>query len=176
MRWTLRVPLAIIPIFALLAIAPCQAQQTDAASNTPKDQQAGTAGNLEVLSNTQGVDFGPYLSKLLQKIRTNWYKFIPDEARPPQLAAGVTSVEFAILKSGQVGGMKIVQGSGMLPLDRAAWGGITASNPFDPLPEQFKGPYLALRMHFFYNPKKLPPNEQPTPAPVHSPVEKPQPH
>ena len=48
-------------------------------------------------------------------------------------------------------------GQEMCALDRAAWGGITACNPFDPLPQQFKGDYLALRMHFYYNPEKLPP-------------------
>ncbi len=31
-------------------------------------------------------------------------------------------------------------------------GGITASNPFRPLPIDFKGPYLALRLRFYYNP------------------------
>ena len=40
------------------------------------------------------------------------------------------------------------------PLDRAAWGGITASNPFPPLPSNFGGPYLALRFRFYYNPEQ----------------------
>jgi hypothetical protein len=50
--------------------------------------------------------------------------------------------------------MKIVGPSGDIPLDRAAWGGITASDPFAPLPNAFHGPYLALRFHFYYNPGK----------------------
>jgi len=37
-------------------------------------------------------------------------------------------------------------------LDRAAYGGITASNPFPPLPSEFRGSYLELRFNFFYNP------------------------
>jgi len=53
-------------------------------------------------------------------------------------------------------------------MDRAAWGGITASNPFDRLPEQFTGPYLALRMHYFYNPKKGEIPSQPAPGAVDS--------
>ena len=28
-----------------------------------------------------------------------------------------------------------------------------ASDPFSPLPHEFHGPYLALRITFFYNPK-----------------------
>ncbi len=50
--------------------------------------------------------------------------------------------------------MRLVGQSGDIALDRAAWGGITASNPFPPLPSEFHGNYLALRFHFFYNPAK----------------------
>ncbi len=115
---------------------------------------ARTAGNLEVLSDTQGVDFGPYLSRVLQAVRMNWYNLIPEAARPPLLKRGKVSIEFAILPDGRVAGMKITGPSGDVSLDRAAWGGITASNPFAPLPSEYHGPYLALRFHFYYNPAK----------------------
>src|SRR5664279_1232746 len=115
---------------------------------------ARTGGNLEVLSDTQGVDFGPYLSRVLQAVRMNWYNLIPEAARPPLLERGKVSIEFAILPDGKVAGMRITGPSGDVSLDRAAWGGITASNPFAPLPGEFHGPYLALRFHFYYNPAK----------------------
>ena len=120
----------------------------------PGGTAARVQGNLEVLSDTQGVDFGPYLSRVLQAVRMNWYNLIPEEARPPLLKKGKVSIEFVILKDGKVAGMKIVGPSGDVPLDRAAWGGITASVPFAPLPNEFHGPYLALRFHFYYNPGK----------------------
>ena len=69
---------------------------------------ARTAGNLEVLSDTQGVDFGPYLSRVLQAVRMNWYNIIPEAARPPLLERGKVSIEFAILPDGKVAGMKII--------------------------------------------------------------------
>jgi TonB family protein len=115
---------------------------------------ARVRGNLEVLSDTQGVDFGPYLERVLQVVRMNWYNLIPEEARPPLLKKGKVAIEFAITKDGKVAGMRIVAPSGDTPLDRAAWGGITASSPFAPLPNQFHGPYLALRFRFYYNPGK----------------------
>ena len=62
---------------------------------------ARTAGNLEVLSDTQGVDFGPYLSRVLQAVRMNWYNIIPEAARPPLLERGKVSIEFAILPGRQ---------------------------------------------------------------------------
>ena len=108
-------------------------------------------GNLEVLSDTQGVDFGPYLQRVLHDVKMNWYSLIPESA---QMKKGNLGIEFAITKDGKVAGMKLVFSSGDVPLDRAAWGGITASNPFPPLPTDFTGPYLALRFRFFYNPSK----------------------
>ncbi len=115
---------------------------------------ARVRGNLEVLSDTQGVDFGPYLERVLQAVRMNWYNIIPEEARPPLLKKGKVAIEFAITKDGKVAGMTLRLPSGDVALDRAAWGGITASAPFAPLPNEFHGPYLALRFHFYYNPGK----------------------
>jgi len=101
-----------------------------------------------------GVDFGPYLSRVLHDVRLNWYNLIPEVAREPLMKKGKVSVEFAILKDGHVAGMRLVSTSGDVSLDRAAIGGVTGSNPFPPLPNEFRGEYLALRFHFFYNPDK----------------------
>ena len=111
-------------------------------------------GNLEILSDTMGVDFGPYLERVLHDVRLNWYNLIPDVARAPLLKRGKVSIEFAILKDGSVAGMKLDGPSGDISLDRAAWGGITASNPFPPLPSEFRGQYLQLVFHFYYNPDR----------------------
>jgi TonB family protein len=116
--------------------------------------QGKVGSNIDVLSDTMGVDFGPYLSRVLQVVRQNWYTLIPEIARPPLLTKGKVSIEFVIMKDGHVAGMRIISPSGAVPLDRAAWGGITASSPFAPLPAEFKGPYLALRFHFYYNPDR----------------------
>lgn len=115
--------------------------------------------NLEVLSDTEGVDFGPYLSRVVQSVRLNWYRLIPDEARAPLLKKGKVSIEFMILPDGKMAGIRISESSGNIAMDRSAWGGVTASAPFAPLPEEFDGPYLALRFHFQYNPSKRPPDQ-----------------
>ena len=108
-------------------------------------------GALDILSDTQGVDFGPYLQRILQDVRENWYHLIPESA---EMKKGKLAIEFAITKEGQVADMKLVASSGDAALDRPAWGSITASNPFPPLPSEFTGPYLALRFRFYYNPDK----------------------
>ena len=108
-------------------------------------------GSLEILSDTQGVDFGPYLQRILQDVRENWYRAIPESA---EMKKGKLQIEFAITKDGKVADMRLTYPSGDVALDRAAWAGISASNPFPPLPTEFTGPYLALRFRFYYNPDK----------------------
>jgi len=109
---------------------------------------------MEVLTDTMGVDFGPYLARVLQEVKQNWYRLIPDSAMPPIMKKGKLSIQFVILKDGKVSGMQLNVTSGDTALDRAAWGGITASNPFPPLPREFPGQYIGLRFNFYYNPDK----------------------
>lgn len=108
-------------------------------------------GALEILSDTQGVDFSPYLQRILQDVRENWYHLIPVSA---EMKKGKLAIEFAITKDGKVADMRLVASSGDVALDRPAWGSITASNPFPPLPGEFTGPYITLRFRFYYNPDK----------------------
>jgi TonB family protein len=106
-------------------------------------------GNLEILSDTQGVDFGPYLQRILQDVKANWYHLIPESA---EMKKGKLAIDFAIMKDGHVQGLVVRASSGDPALDRPAYGSITASDPFPPLPTEFTGPYLALRFRFYYNP------------------------
>ena len=115
-------------------------------------QANARVGPYEVLSDTMGVDFGPYLQRVLQVVRENWYQVIPPSAMPPLLKRGKVAIEFSILKNGQVGSIAYVSTSGDIALDRAAYGGITSSNPFQKLPAEFAGQALRLRFIFFYNP------------------------
>lgn len=115
-------------------------------------QPTARMGPMEITTDTQGVDFGPYLQRVLHDVKQHWYEIIPESAMPPLLKKGRVSIEFAITKNGEVAGLRYVSGSGDVALDRAAYGGITASNPFPPLPSQFRGSYLGLRFTFFYNP------------------------
>lgn len=113
-----------------------------------------THGNLEILSDTMGVDFGPYLRRLKLTVQDHWYQIMPQSAMPPEMKKGVVVVEFAILKDGRVAGLRVVRGSGDIALDRAAYGGITYSNPLPALPGNYGGDYLLLRASFYYNPDK----------------------
>jgi TonB family protein len=119
-------------------------------------QPTARMGPMEILTDTQGVDFGPYLARVLHDLKENWYHVLPASVLPPLYKKGKVSIDFAIGKNGQVEGIRYVSSSGDVALDRAAYGGITGSNPFQPLPKEFSGEYLGLRIHFLYNPD---PNE-----------------
>lgn len=98
-----------------------------------------------------GVDFNPYLRKILRQIYVTWLPLIPEEARPPLNKQGTTLVRFTILPNGQIGAMHLDGSSHDDALNRAAWGSITGVGQFPPLPAEFKGPNLELRIHYLVN-------------------------
>jgi TonB family protein len=102
-----------------------------------------------ILSDTKGVDFGPYLSRIIYIVRRNWISVIPESARLGE--KGRSGVVFEILKDGSVPQLRLVSSSGSDPLDRAAINGIHASVPFPPLPAEFTGNHLVLQFIFLYN-------------------------
>ncbi|HVG26386.1 MAG TPA: TonB C-terminal domain-containing protein [Acidobacteriaceae bacterium] len=116
---------------------------------------AGAAGALgtgvDILSDTQGVNFDPYLRRILREIYDQWIPLIPEEARPPLSKAGVTMIRFSILPDGRIGAMHLDGSTHDDALNRAAWGSITAVGQFPPLPSQFHGPNLELRIHYLVN-------------------------
>ena len=152
MKCAKRISLAVLFSCCVFSFA----QTTTPSEAVPEASPKATAsyGPLEVLTDTMGVDFGPYLKRVLEDVKVNWYNLVPKSAKAPPMKKGKLTIEFAILKDGTIGGMRLAATSGDVALDRAAWGGITASNPFLPLPYEFLGDYLGLRFTFWYNPDK----------------------
>ena len=114
-----------------------------------------SAGPLQagatILSDTQGVDFSSYMRRLHDIIQHSWDPLIPEEVNPPIAKRGIVGIRFSILPDGQIGDMKLETTSGDVALDKAAWWAITSSGQLPPLPKQFHGPELDLRVGFFYN-------------------------
>ena len=148
---------------ALLILAPAWGQSAKQTASQTGTQPSGnplsptnamSQGPIEILSDTKGVDFGPYLHGVLANVQRSWYAVMPQVAMAPELKQGKVIVEFSILKDGHVEHIRCASASGDVSLDRAAYGGISASNPFPPLPSQFTGDYLRLRFRFLYNPSR----------------------
>jgi TonB family protein len=118
---------------------------------TARGGSPGSAGGAEILSDTMGVDFGPYMKRIIYDTEHAWWPIIPDIARPPLNKQGKVLVRFKIMHDGSVKEMTLEGPSGDVALDRAAWAGIVGASPFPQLPKDFKGPYLELRFYFLYN-------------------------
>lgn len=104
---------------------------------------------LELKSDPMGVDFRPYLTQILATIRRNWYAVMPQSVKLGR--HGKVGLLFAIVKSGNVSKVTYAFQSGADALDKAAIAAISASNPFPPLPGEFKGDRVVLQLNFAYN-------------------------
>jgi outer membrane biosynthesis protein TonB len=112
----------------------------------------GTAyGGIEMLTPDEGVDFSNYLNRVYVTVKRNWFAVMPGSVELGE--KGIVVLTFKIMRDGSVPSDEpvIQRNSGKEPLDRAAYSSVRASNPFEPLPPQFKGPYIELRYTYLYN-------------------------
>jgi TonB family protein len=122
----------------------------DFGAGIPVEHQGLNTG-VDILSDTMGVNFNPYLKRILREIYNTWLPLIPEEARPPLNKQGETLIRFTILPDGRIGAMNLDGSTHDQAIDRAAWGSITGVGQFPPLPKEFHGPNLELRIHYLVN-------------------------
>lgn len=117
----------------------------------PTTFKMSPSDGVTILSDTQGVDFWPYLQRVLIKLKAQWLAEMPEEARMGD--KGKVTVLLTILPDGTVSAdrTQIESGSGKPSLDKATLDAIRRSTPFEPLPLPFYGPSLKLRIIFLYN-------------------------
>jgi outer membrane biosynthesis protein TonB len=121
-------------------------------------QSAGSDRSVDILSDTQGVNFQPYLGRIIRLIYEQWIPLLPEETRPPLNKSGFTALRITIMPDGNIhvqdgvhNGLVLDSSSHDEALDRAAWGSVTGVGQFPPLPKQFHGPNLELRIHYLVN-------------------------
>ena len=115
----------------------------------PSPYRPGSRAGVEIITPTQGVDFGSYLQNTIAMVKRNWYAKMPKEARAG--AKGKVVVQFQIIRDGNIERVSLEASSGNDTFDQAAVNAINAANPLAPLPAQFRGAYIELRFGFFYN-------------------------
>lgn len=117
----------------------------------PGGAQGSAYAGIQMLTPTEGVDFNDYLARVYQSVKRNWFAVMPVSVELGD--KGVVSLQFRIMRNGSVpsGEPGMVFSSGKDPLDHAAISSITSSNPFEPLPSAFSGPYIELRFTYYYN-------------------------
>jgi len=156
----MRISITLVVAAVLWAGSAVGAQT--APSNTPQQgpstsipdmlkPQSSTSG-IETLSDTEGIDAGPYLRQWHHITETTLQSLISKQANPSPLHSGTVIVRFKILPSGKVmdGSTILERSSGQPLLDKAVLDAISGS-AYPRLPEEFHGAYLELRVHWLYN-------------------------
>jgi len=118
----------------------------------------GTAGaGIQMLTDNEGVDFHDYFNRIYWIVYHNWMAVMPPSVSLGE--QGKLALHVKIMRDGSVPDMEpvLIYTSGKEPLDRAAIASIRSSNPFPPLPPQFKGPYIEIIYSYYYN--LQPPNQ-----------------
>jgi TonB family protein len=115
------------------------------ASSTPNSHPKGQTLGVEVLTDTRGVDFGPYIKQLIQKISESRF---PIKTSMRSDEEGSTLLRFTIDSEGKVTNLYLDESSHDGALDHAAWDSIAQAKVFPPLPKSFSGPNLSLRVRY----------------------------
>jgi TonB family protein len=102
-----------------------------------------------ILSDTRGVDFGPWLRFIYFRVRDNWYSVIPELIR--SRTKGKVVIIFDVLSDGRIENIQVVKSSGLSPYDRAAISSIKLSEPFANFPSSFSGNHITLQFSYYYN-------------------------
>lgn len=102
-----------------------------------------------ILSDTQGVNFGPWLTAVYFRVRNNWYSVIPQVYRSG--LKGVVVIVFDVRGNGTLEDLEIVRSSSFSPYDRAAISSLRLSEPLPNFPDAFKKDRLTLQFTYLYN-------------------------
>ena len=102
-----------------------------------------------IISDTQGVDFSPWLHLIYYRVRDNWYSVVPELIRTR--TKGKVVLIFDIRNNGRIDNMEVLRSSGLSPYDRAAVSSIKLSEPFPSFPPAFKGELITVQFTYLYN-------------------------
>lgn len=116
--------------------------------------QVAASAEVLLLSDPQGVDFGPYLNKeVLPALQKAWTKLAPSVAKSTAgKSKGKTVIEFSIQKDGSVSELKVKESFSDATLDTALLDSLKSVAPFHALPAQFKGKSLTLQFDLSFHP------------------------
>ena len=144
-----KISLLVLSIVLATGIT-AQGQSENARKAPARETSALSLSSMSLLSDTQGVNFAPYLVSWKKATQATWKRSTAQEAEVSDLRN--VTIRFKILPNGKImdGSMILESRSGSTPLDRAAWNALTSSR-YPSLPSQFQGPYLEMRTVFSYN-------------------------
>jgi hypothetical protein len=141
--------LVSVPLHPIGTVVLPNSDVPQSEGSIPKHGQARSS--LEMLTETEGIDFNAYLRTVYISVRQNWFAVMPPSVEKGE--QGVNTVEFRIMQDGKIPAdfVRLTVHSGKEDLDRASLTAIHALVPVDHLPEKFSQPFIALRITFYYN-------------------------
>jgi len=102
-----------------------------------------------IVSDTQGVDFSPWLHLIYYRVRDNWFSVIPELIRTR--TKGKVVLIFDVRNNGRIDNLEVLRSSGLSPYDRAAISSVKLSEPFPGFPAAFKGELITVQLTYVYN-------------------------
>lgn len=131
-----------VPAPAPTPAPPPRRELAAAPAPPPLGRPSGSAlGSGAVTLNVSDFPFAWYLSAIHRKVTEQWSARALEGRQPVAV--------FEIGRNGQVTKLAIEKSSGNPYYDQAALRAITGANPFPPLPDEFKEPFL--RVHLGFN-------------------------
>jgi TonB family protein len=123
----------------------------DGPSGVTRGGHSPLAGGAEILTDTQGVDFNPWLRRFKSDVMRNWEPLIPESVAPPISKRGMVGIRITIAQGGKILNVVRESPSGDQALDKAAWNALISEGTYPPLPKEFPGPSIEIRCSFLYN-------------------------
>ncbi len=150
-RCSIKMSIAFSTIGLLLGGTFLQAQSApipfvDGQARVTSAPQSGTRFlGVEVLTDTEGIDFGPYIREVLQAISQGSPAATPLKSSNDGPA---TVLSFSLNREGKMTRLHLDESSGDSGLDRVAWQSIANINGLPALPKDFTGSNFSLRLRF----------------------------
>jgi hypothetical protein len=112
------------------------------------DNPGGAGGQFgpEIQFDTKGVEFGPWIRRFIQRVKSNW--LIPNEAAWNK---GHVVIQFNVHKNGAITDLVVVGPCPIGAFNNAAFGALAASNPLESLPPEYPTEKAFFTVTFFYN-------------------------
>lgn len=111
--------------------------------------EKGFADNGPLSFESDWFDWGDYAQSMVNRIRVNWYKNMPQIIRTGM--KGVATIRFTIHRDGHITDITVLNSSTIPPYDFSARKAIELSSPLNPLPKDFPNESERVTCMFFYN-------------------------
>ena len=147
-RFLLVASLLVFPNALLLASKPQQDKQPEPMGPA---RRGTVALALEVLTDTEGVDFNDVVRSAYHAVRKACYENIPPSVEKGM--QGTNTAEFRLMRNGTIAqdSIRLTVRSRKDELDTASLRAVHEADQFKIFPEKSSQPYLQVRFIFYYN-------------------------